>query len=223
MADPHEQQQRRRNRLVRWLTRGWNMPDWSALSWGDRLAWLIGSGFGCGFSPIAPGTVASAAAIVWAHLVFLLWPGMLGTAILAEAALVVFVVGMWATGRMSTAEDPDPGAATLDEFVGMWITFLPAMAVGHWTLVGFGWITLGSDDWWLLLVTLMLLGVELLSFRLMDIAKPWPCRQLERLPGGWGIMLDDVAAGVWAALLTVAIWLMTVGLWSVTILAEDRF
>ena len=223
MADPHEHRQQRRNRLARWLTRGWNMPDWSTLSWGDRLAWLIGSGFGCGFSPIAPGTVASAAAIVWAHLVFLLWPGMLGTAILAEAALVVFVVGMWATGRMSTAEDPDPGAATLDEFVGMWITFLPAMAVGHWTLVGFGWITLGSDDWWLLLVTLMLLGVELLSFRLMDIAKPWPCRQLERLPGGWGIMLDDVAAGVWAALLTVAIWLMTVGLWSVTILAEDRF
>lgn len=226
MGDPQGEQPRRRSRLARLgrlLTSNWNPPDWNRLSWGDRLAWFVGSGFGSGFFPFAPGTVGSAVAIIWAHLVFLLLPGLGGTLILTAAALAAFALGVWATGRMATAEDPDPGTAALDEVVGMWITFLPAMAVGHWTLVGFGWITLGSGDWWLLLVTLTLLGVEFLSFRLMDIAKPWPCRRLERLPGGWGIMLDDVAAGVWAALLTVAIWLMVVGLWAVTILAEDRF
>jgi phosphatidylglycerophosphatase A len=79
---------------------------------------------------------------------------------------------------MSTSENPDPGSATWDEFVGMWLTCL--------------FIPFGSPVW---------LTVAFFVFRALDVLKPWPCGRLERLPGGWGIMLDDVAAGLWGALL----------------------
>ena len=48
--------------------------------------------------------------------------------------------------------------------------------------------------------SILWLGVAFLAFRATDVLKPWPCRRLERLPGGWGIMLDDVGAGIWSAL-----------------------
>ena len=84
-------------------------------------------------------------------------------------------------GTDVNARDPDHGSATWDEFVGMWLTCL---------LVPFG-----SPVW---------LAGAFVVFRAFDVLKPWPCRRLERLPRGWGIMLDDVGAGLWAALVMVA-------------------
>ena len=97
-------------------------------SWSDRLAWFIGSGCGSGLSPLAPGSAGSlvAAALLYAMSFAIpsgwgAWPGMLGIGLLSVGGLAV---GVWATGRMSTPNNPDPGSATWDEFVGMWLTCL---------------------------------------------------------------------------------------------------
>ena len=167
------------------------MPDWRRLSWADRLAWVIGTGFGSGFSPFAPGTAGSAAAgvVFYAISYAMVHDGHLSVVLLyAFGPLVVLAalpLGIWATGRMSTHVDPDPGAAVWDEFVGMWITCLPLLAPAFYTRPLL-------PPYWILL--------PFLVFRALDILKPWPCRRLERLHGGWGIMLDDVAAGAWGAL-----------------------
>ncbi len=174
------------------------MPDWRQLSWADRLAWVIGTGFGSGFSPIAPGTAGSAAAVAVYAVIMLVVPasGPFSTFIpvgqlVALLALAAggFIVGVWATGRMSTDDNPDPGAAVWDEFVGMWLALLP-LAGRDWEW-GYGW----NIGW---------LVAAFIVFRTFDVLKPWPCRRLERLPGGWGIMLDDVAAGVWSMLVLQA-------------------
>jgi phosphatidylglycerophosphatase A len=94
-------------------------------------------------------------------------------------------LGVWATGRMSTDAQPDPGAAVWDEFVGMWITCLPFVLFAFW----FGLLV---PPYWIVL--------PFIVFRALDILKPPPCRQLEQIHGGWGIMLDDVAAGIWGFL-----------------------
>lgn len=203
------------------------MPDWRRLSWSDRVAWVIGTGFGSGFSPIAPGTVGSAAAVViligWQGLVWIIvagvgwadpifglfehylnggyWQLQLWQVSLTgwdNLFLIVpgFFIGVWATGKMSTTESPDPGTAVWDEFVGMWIASLAAP-----TWVQLFWPYGSVGDWQGMLLALV-------TFRFFDIFKPWPCRRLEKLHGGWGIMLDDVAAGIWAALaVTIVSWL----------------
>lgn len=177
------------------------MPDRGRMTRGDRLAWFIGSGFGSGFSPIAPGTAGSAAAMVLPIVALLRGPGIAGVILLALAAAVGFAAGVWATGRMSTPEKPDPGAAVWDEFVGMWIAFLPIAAADSAPPLNSLWFASRSDGLGLLLPLL----APFLAFRAMDILKPWPCRRLERLPRGWGIMLDDIGAGVWAMLIVVAL------------------
>ena len=173
---------------------GWVTPDWRAMTWPDRLAWLIGSGFGSGFSPLAPGTAGSAAAAVIYCGVMLLLPAdadflIRWLTVLLMAALG-FSIGVWATGRMSTDDNPDPGTAVWDEFVGMWLTALPTT-----TLPWIGWQHPSTLFWiagWV--------AAAFIVFRAFDTLKPWPCRRLERLHGGWGIMLDDAAAAVWGAL-----------------------
>lgn len=76
---------------------------------------------------------------------------------------------------------PDPGHVVIDEVAGQWMTLAFSRVNLSHLLAGF------------------------LFFRLFDIVKPWPARQLERLPRGWGIMLDDVAAGVYALLVMLAL------------------
>ena len=75
-------------------------------------------------------------------------------------------------GTLVTKEDPDPKLAVWDEFIGMWVTclFLPK-----------------ELPW---------LAAAFICFRVLDVLKPWPIRRFERLPGGWGIMADDLAAGI---------------------------
>ena len=175
------------------------MPDWRRLSLADKVAWVIGSGLAVASRPLRRGTVGSAVAVAIFAGVKLAEPSHFELSVLQKlpawwmlpilplmGLLVVvpaFAIGVWATGRMSTDRDPDPGAATWDEFVGMWITALPMAerVVKLFNPVAFGWLALAF-----------------VLFRAFDVWKPWPCRRLERLPGGWGIMLDDVAAGVWA-------------------------
>ena len=142
----------------------------------------IGLGFGAGFSPIAPGTAGSLAAVAIYYLIALA-AGPLTPYLLAALILVGAPLGVWATGLLVTAEEPDPGRAVWDEFVGLWLTclFLPP--------------------------TIPWLAAAFLAFRVFDILKPWPARRLERLPGGWGIMADDIAAGAYGLALLNAIHL----------------
>lgn len=126
-----------------------------------------------GLSPVAPGTAGSAFAVLLAPWLFLPLP-MTGRLL---ALAVIFVVGaVTATHAERLLGRKDPGSVVIDELGGQWLTLLPFADLG-WTglLAGF------------------------LFFRLFDILKPWPVKASESwLPSGWGIMIDDYVAGVYA-------------------------
>lgn len=129
---------------------------------------------GLGRFPLAPGTVASAVALPIGWWLTLLggWPPLLGATVLAT------LVGVWACGRHAAAlGEQDPSECVIDEVSGQWFALLPMGVLAR------------AFDWRALLAAFLL-------FRLLDIVKPWPISRLERLPGGWGIMVDDVAAGL---------------------------
>ena len=137
----------------------------------DKAGWLTGTAAGVGLFPVAPATAASlvAVAVYWALPITGDSPAFLGL------VGVSLLVGPWACGSLASDASPDPKRAVWDEVAGMWLTclFLPK--------------------------TLPWLAAAFLLFRALDILKPWPIRQYERLPGGYGIMADDVAAGVLGA------------------------
>jgi phosphatidylglycerophosphatase A len=140
------------------------------------LARIIATWFYCGYAPAAPGTVGSAAAILIAWL--------LNTYASQSALAIGFfgmalaVPGIWAADVTARAiKLKDPGIVVVDEVVGQWITLAGATALN--------WHS------WLLAFAL---------FRIFDIWKPPPVRQLEKLPGGFGIVADDAMAGVYGAL-----------------------
>ena len=139
----------------------------------SRSGWLFGTAVGLGLFPVAPATLASlvAAAVYWAVPIDGVSPAFL--ALVAGSLLI----GPWACGSLISETDHDPKRAVWDEVAGMWLTclFLPK--------------------------TLPWLAAAFLLFRVVDVLKPWPIRQYERLPGGYGIMADDVAAGVIGAAL----------------------
>jgi phosphatidylglycerophosphatase A len=98
------------------------------------------------------------------------------------AALGAIAIGIPAASIVEReSERPDPGHVVIDEVAGQWIALIYSRVNLNHLLAGF------------------------LFFRLFDIMKPWPARQLESMPAGWGIMLDDVAAGVYALLLMLAL------------------
>ena len=152
----------------------------------DKLAFIIAWALGAGKSPKAPGTAGALLAVLLAPWCFypLSFNGRL--ALLA----ILLVVGAWAGGRVARRlGQKDPGEVVIDEVVGQWLTIL--------------WLP--SLVWWQLAVAFVL-------FRLFDIVKPWPINASENwLPGGWGIMLDDVLAGL-AAALVLYLALLLVGL-----------
>jgi phosphatidylglycerophosphatase A len=141
-----------------------------------RVADLISTWFGCGRAPVAPGTVGSAAAIAIAILLqryagFTRWHFPL-------MAAVLFLPAVWAAGVTAReAKIKDPGFVVVDEVIGQWIALGGARTLRWETYLA-----------------------AFLLFRLFDIWKPPPVRQLEALPDGWGINADDVMAGVYAAL-----------------------
>ena len=149
-----------------------------------RLATLLATAGGIGRLPMAPGTWGSLAALPGAVVLAVLG----GPWLLALGVLVAFAAGIWAAGRYAAATGArDPGSVVIDEIAGQWLAILPV-----------------ALDWRYYVVAFVL-------FRFTDIFKPWPCRPAERTPGGLGIMLDDIVAGVYAGVLTwlIALWLGT--------------
>ena len=132
---------------------------------------FLAFGLGSGLSPKAPGTAGSVAALVFAvPLVTLPWWAGLGLVVLA------FAVGCYLCGETSRRLGVhDHGGIVWDEFVGLWLVLL--------------WIPF-EPAWWVAAFVL---------FRLFDIVKPWPIRWLDRrVGGGFGIMIDDILAAVYA-------------------------
>ncbi|HET9369587.1 MAG TPA: phosphatidylglycerophosphatase A [Vicinamibacterales bacterium] len=137
-----------------------------------RLAVVIATAGGAGLAPAAPGTAGSAVGV----LIYLLtadWP------ILWQGALLIAitVAGVWASNVAERHfQREDPGAVVIDEVAGQLLTCLATAVTWRGALVAF------------------------VLFRLFDIIKPWPTRRFESLPGGLGIMADDLMAGVYGNL-----------------------
>jgi phosphatidylglycerophosphatase A len=134
-----------------------------------RIGLAIATALGAGYAPTAPGTFGSAVGVLlWLALPHVLWMQI-------AAILLVAVVGSW-SGTVAEAHfnERDPGQVVVDEVAGMMVTLLLN------PVAGWGWML-----------------VAFLLFRAFDIAKPFPVRLFERLPGGIGIMADDLAAGVY--------------------------
>lgn len=150
---------------------------------------MIATSFGAGYLPVAPGTWGALFAILIWLPVYLWLPGGPAWIITASAIVVFAVAGTWASTVSEKYWGKDPVAACADETVGQLISMLP--------LCG----GLESAPWWMILVSLAL-------FRFFDIVKPLGIRKLEKLPGGLGMMADDILAAAYSALIVWGILLM---------------
>jgi phosphatidylglycerophosphatase A len=157
-------------------------------SWSDRIAYLVATAGGAGAIPFAPGTWGAAVgaliflAIQAAPLAwqsYLLWMGLL------LASFATIAVGPWAEAFF---QRKDPSAVVLDEVAGLLLT----LSLFH--IPGAPLLTL----LWAFPVT-----------RVFDILKPPPARRLEKLPYGWGVLLDDLASSLYAA---AALWLVRIAM-----------
>ncbi len=141
-----------------------------------------------GLAPVAPGTFGSAAAIPVAWLLH--WWG--GFPVLALATVLVFALGTWAISVFTVGGDPDPSEVVIDEVAGQWIALWP-LSLG----LGMADVAPHVFPWpgWI--------GGFIL-FRLFDIWKPGPIGWADRLHTPLGVMLDDVIAGIFAAIVVTA-------------------
>jgi len=142
------------------------------------LATVLSTWFGVGFVRPAPGTAASLVALPFAWLI--LWK--LGPTALAAESAVAFLVGVWSTGLYAAriAKD-DPSECVIDEVAGQWLACVAAPL----SPLGF--------------------AAAFVLFRFFDITKLWPVSWGEKLPGGWGIMTDDMIAGALSAIIIAAL------------------
>jgi phosphatidylglycerophosphatase A len=143
-----------------------------------RLGVFVATCAHVGYAPVAPGTFGSLVTLALYYVI----RRQHSTVIELAAIAVVIVVGLWsATEAEHHFGGIDPGPVVIDEVAGMLLT-LALHPVNVWgAIVGF------------------------FIFRVLDIVKPWPARRLELLPGGFGIMLDDVMAGIYGNLL---VWVL---------------
>lgn len=135
----------------------------------SAIAWTLATWFGCGRVPKAPGTAGTVGAI---PLYLLL--ARAGRAGVGAGAVVATFVGVWAASVVARElGKKDPQVVVIDEVAGFLVTMAPVRVVS-WQAVLTGFVL----------------------FRVLDSLKPWPIGRAEKLPGGWGIVMDDVAAGV---------------------------
>jgi phosphatidylglycerophosphatase A len=140
----------------------------------QRLAFWIASVFRIGTIPVAPGTAGSLAALIaWYFLIDSLYDSLF-----LLITFIILIVGVITSSIViKQNQSSDPPQIVIDEWVGQWIALflLPRSLI--WGLVAF------------------------MLFRIFDISKFGPVKRLEKMGGGWGIMLDDVAAGIFAFIL----------------------
>jgi phosphatidylglycerophosphatase A len=139
----------------------------------DKLVRFIATGIYSGYSPLVPGTVGSIPA--WLIAFFLIGDN---TPVLAVVTVVTFCVSVWSAGKVEQMFGHDAKKIVIDEWTGMFLAllFVPYSFSNY--LIAF------------------------FAFRAFDVLKLPPAAQAERLPGGWGVTMDDVIAGIQANVLT---------------------
>jgi phosphatidylglycerophosphatase A len=147
------------------------------------LVRFIASGGFSGYSPIVPGTAGSLVGLALYAI-----PAMQNPITLSIISIIVFFIGVATASEMEKRHGPDPSVVVIDEIVGMWLSllFLP--------------------------VNVSVSIVAFVLFRILDTIKPPPIRKLELVPGGWGIMLDDVGAAVYTNLIVRLLLLIFPGI-----------
>jgi phosphatidylglycerophosphatase A len=132
---------------------------------------MFASGLFSGYSPVASGTVGSAVGLAVYAI-----PGFENLFVILPVSILVYLLGVRTSASMERVYGEDPGEVTIDEVLGMWISLI------------------------LLPKSLLLAGVAFVLFRIFDIVKPYPARHFDSMPGGHGIMLDDVICGIYTNL-----------------------
>jgi phosphatidylglycerophosphatase A len=136
----------------------------------EKLIKLLATGFGSGLAPVAPGTAGTLVGVLICLLCLPLpWP-MRFLTVLALSALSIYVAGQ----AEIIYKKKDDQRIVIDEIVGLQITMLPVT------------------------ITVLHLFFGFVLFRVFDILKPFPINNLQKLPGGWGVVIDDVGAGIYA-------------------------
>ncbi len=134
-----------------------------------ELSEWLATCFKIGHLPIAPGTWGSLAAVIgwW------LWLQYLDPLVFIVLIITIFIIGVFATNIIiDHTGEKDPSRIVIDEVAGQWL----------------GLLVLPDGA--------LYIAAAFISFRLLDIIKPWPIRHLEKFPKGWGVMLDDMLAGI---------------------------
>ena len=144
---------------------------------------IIGSGVFTGFIPFASGTFGSLIAIIIYYI-----PGFENIYIILPAIIIGFFYGVYVSAKFENLYGTDPSECTIDEVIGTWIALL------------------------LLPKTILITLTSFLVWRILDIVKPYPANISEKLPGGWGIMLDDVISAFYS-LITVHIIIYIFGVY----------
>jgi len=141
----------------------------------DKLIKFLATGFGSGLLPFAPGTFGTLVGIPVCLLCLpLTWLMRL------LVVLVLLAVSIYISGRAEKIyKKKDDQRIVIDEIVGFQVAMLPAA------------------------ITIVHLGLAFVLFRFFDILKPFPVRRLEKLPGGWGVVMDDVGAGIYAGVIMI--------------------
>ncbi|MEJ2053029.1 MAG: phosphatidylglycerophosphatase A [Calditrichaceae bacterium] len=141
------------------------------------LIYIIGTGLGSGYTPKAPGTAGSLLAI----LIYYFFP--LDSVYWLLISMLVFCAGVWSGTEIEKDKGEDPGLVVVDEMVGQW---LAVVILPH---------------------TFVTLLIGFILFRVFDIYKPYPINKSQELKAGWGIMIDDVLAGIYANIVLQLIYL----------------
>ena len=133
---------------------------------------IIGSGLFTGYIPVASGTFGSLIAIV------IYWiPGFEQIHIILPSIVILFIYGVYVSSKFEKVYGKDPSQCTVDELVGTWISLIAIPK------------------------SILLTRTSFFIWRALDIIKPFPARSSEKLPGGWGIMIDDVISGFYSVIL----------------------
>jgi len=156
----------------------------------SRPAWWLATGFGSGYLRPAPGTWGSLAGLAaWLLLVWIVRGWALPAWILLAAPPILTLMAVWAAdGVVKETGQKDPSFVVADEWAGLWLALTPLLFT----------VTVQPQPWSLWMARLV---APFLLFRLFDIWKPGVVDRSQHLPGGWGVVMDDVLAGLLAALI----------------------
>lgn len=148
----------------------------------DFFSAIFSSGFYSGYASVASGTVGSLVAAL-----FFFIPGFINPFIILPVIIICFFVGIFTSNKMVKRYGDDPSVVVIDEFVGMWITVFIA-----------SWFSFG----------IIPIAIGFAMFRVFDVLKIYPATYFDKMKNGFGIMTDDVVAGIYGGIATSLILIL---------------